>query len=111
MEQRTGDGPAARHETPWPWKTVAERRAVGWDAILGALLVLSVPLVVVSREVMRNWERIGQSSTSLWVLPLVLACYAALPAAFLCVGRGLMTGRAGLVRLGGALFVGACAMA
>ena len=56
------------------------------------------------------WAQIGQSNTPLWALPLVLGCYATLPVAFLCVGRGLLTGRARLVKLGGARLVGAFVM-
>ena len=93
--------------TPTPqWATVAERRTLGYIAILGSLLCC-VPLVQVSAAMVRDWDRFGQSNTPLWVLPLLLLCYAAAPVSMLCVGRGLLSGRAGIAKFGGALLVAA----
>ena len=88
------------------WATVAERRTLGYIGILGSLLCC-VPLVQVSAAVVRDWDRLSQSNTPLWILPLLLLCYAAAPVAMLCVGRGLLSGRAGIAKVGGALLVAA----
>ncbi len=64
--------------------------------------VCFVPAVQVSAAMVRDWDRLGQSNTPLWVLPLLLVCYAAPGVAMLCVGRGLLSGRAGIAKLGGA---------
>ena len=55
----------------------------------------------------RNWDRLGQSNTPFWVLPLVLVCYTAPAVAMLCVGRSLLSGRAGLAKFGGGFLVAA----
>ena len=88
------------------WFTVTERRTLGYAAILVSL-VCFVPAVQVSAAMVRDWDRLGQSTTPLWVLPLVLVCYAAPGVAMLCVGRALLSGRAGIAKLGGAFLAAA----
>ena len=92
---------------PWRWwTTVGERRAFGWLAIVVSL-VFCVPPVLIFISILSDWDRVVQSNSPLWVLPLVLGCYVALPVAFLCVGRGLLGGRVKLGVGGGLLFIGA----
>ncbi len=55
----------------------------------------------------RNWDRLGQSNTPFWVLPLVLMCYAAPAVAMACVGRRLLSSRAGIAKFGGGFLVAA----
>ena len=107
---RGGDvAPHPEPDEPPPWFTTdAERRAFGWAAIVVSLASCALPIRVLL-TVFRDWDRIqvAQSNTPIWVLPLVLACYAAPAVAFLCVGRSLLSGRARLASIGGALLVGA----
>jgi hypothetical protein len=95
-------------EPPRWFTTDAERRAFGRAAILVSLACCALPLLVVL-AVFRDWDRIqvAQSNTPIWVTPLVFACYAAPAVAFLLVGRSLLSGRARLASIGGALLVGA----
>ncbi len=96
-----------RAEAPLQWfRSVAERRAFGWVAIVVSLGCCA-PLGWVSAAMIRDWDRLGQSNTPLWVLPLVLVCYAAPAVAMVCVGRGLLSGRAGIAKLGGGFLVAA----
>ena len=88
------------------WTTVGERRAFGWLAI-AVSLVFCVPSVLISISIFRDWDRVVLSNSPLWVLPLMLGCYVALPVASLCVGRGLLSDRVKLGVGGGLLFVGA----
>ena len=107
MEQSTMAAALPTPESPWQWFTsVAERRAFGWAAIV-ASLVCCVPFVWASVAIIRTWDRIGQSNTPLWVLPLVLMCYAAPAVAMLCVGRGFLSGRTGIAKFGGGFLVAA----
>ena len=109
MEQKivANDAPRLGPVAPWRWWTsVAERRAYGWLAIVVSLVCGVLP-VWVSRFVLRDWDRLGQSNTPLRVLPLVLACYAAPAVTLLCVGRSLLSGRARIAKIGGAFLVGA----
>ena len=65
------------------------RRAFGW-----LLIILSpVPAIVPFVALFQTWDQLGQSNTPLWVLPLVMLCYVAFGAAFLWVGRGLVSGQ------------------
>ena len=96
------------HEPPRWFTTDAERRTFGWAAIVVSLASCALPIGVLL-TVFRDWDRIqvAQSNTPIWVIPLLFACYAAPAVAFLCVGRSLLSGRARLARIGGALLVGA----
>ena len=78
------------------------RRACGWLAIV----VSPVPGVAPFVALFQSWDRLGDSSTPLWVLPLVMLCYAAFSAAVLWVGSGLVSGRAKRVRTGCWSFLG-----
>ena len=53
------------------------RRACGWLAIA----VSPVPGVAPFVALFQSWDRLGDSSTPLWVLPLVMLCYVAFSAA------------------------------
>ena len=99
--------PQPESDAPPRWFTTdAERRAFGWVAIVVSL-VCCAPLVWVSTTMIRNWDRLGQSNTPFWILPLVLVGYAAPAVAMLCVGRGLLSGRVAIAKFGGGFLVAA----
>jgi hypothetical protein len=79
-------------------------RRFGWFAMLAAVAA-SIPPVLVAISVFRDWDRVAQAPTPLWVLPLVWLCYAAFPLALLCVGSGLLTGRVERATSGGLALV------
>ncbi len=78
------------------------RQAFGWLVIAVSPVPFGIPVV----GIIRTWDRIGQANTALWVLPLVMLCYAAYSAALLCGGIGLVSGRDKLVWIGVWLFSG-----
>ncbi len=88
-------------DTEIVWATVGERRTLGYIAIFVSLLCWVLP-VQVSAAIVRDWDRLGQSNTPFWVVPLVLLCYTAPAVAMFCVGRGLLSGRARIAKFGGA---------
>ena len=99
--------PQPEPDAPWQWFTTdAERRAYGWVAIVVSLVCCALPIRVLL-AMLRAWDSGAQSNTPIWVLPLVLACYAAPAVAFLCVGRSLLSGRATLAKFGGAFLAAA----
>lgn len=79
------------------------RRAFGWLLILVSPVPVGFPIVAL----FQNWDRLGEIGSPFWVLPAVLLGYLGFTVAFLCVGRGLVSGRTKLVINGGALLVGA----
>lgn len=90
-----------KNDTEIVWATVGERRTLGYMAILVSLLCC-VPVVQLSATIIGDWDRLGQSNTPFWVVPLVLLCYTAPSVAMFCVGRGLLSGRARIAKFGGA---------
>ena len=81
----------------------------GYDLkILGWLLVIVSPgpCIGVAVLLFRNWARLGEANSPLWVLALVVLCFVACTAVFLCVGSGLLSGRSKLVSSGAWLFAG-----
>jgi len=109
MEQRIGVNdvaPRPEPEAPRWLTTDVERRVYGWVHIAVSLLCCALPVRVLL-SMLRDWNRFGQSDTPLWVLPLVLACYAAPAVAFLGIGHFLLSGRVSLLKFGGAFFLGA----
>ena len=109
MEQRIGVNdvaPRPEPEAPRWFTTDAERRAFGWVAIIVSLVCCALPVRILL-SILRDWDRVGQSNTPLWVLPLVLVCYAAPAVAFLGIGHFLLSGRVSLLKFGGAFFLGA----
>ncbi|MEO2198000.1 MAG: hypothetical protein ABGY72_18175 [bacterium] len=104
MEQRiAADGVAPRpeHEAPRSVTTAAERRAYGWVHLVVSLLCCALPIWVLLLFV-RDWDRVTQSNTPIWVGLVMLACYAAPALAFLGIGHFLLTGRIRLLKFGGA---------
>jgi hypothetical protein len=79
-------------------------RRFGWFAMLAAV-ASSMPPVLIAMSVFRDWDRVAQTPTPLWVLPLVWLCYAAFPLELLCVGSGLLTGRVERAARGGLALV------
>ncbi|HJN44895.1 MAG TPA: hypothetical protein QF572_12030 [Vicinamibacterales bacterium] len=79
---------------------------------MGWLLIVASPVPVVFFVValFQSWERLDQLNSPLWVLPIVMLCYVAFGAAFLWLGRGLVSGRDKLVWNGGNLFFGTLAV-
>ena len=77
------------------------RRAFGW-LLIAVSPVFCFPFVVLFQQ----WDRLGQANSPLWILPIVMLCYAAFTAAFVCVGSGLVSGRTQLAKNGCLLFVG-----
>ena len=67
---------------------------------------MAVPNVAPLVALFQSWDRLGETSTPHWVLPLVMQCYVAFSVAVLCVGSGLVSGRAERVRTGCWLFLG-----
>ena len=77
-----------------------------WVHIVIALVCSALPIRVLL-SILRDLDRVAQSNTPIWVLPLVLACYAAPAVVFLGIGHFLLTGRVRLLKFGGAFFLGA----
>ena len=89
-------------------KAVAPKPGPVLRALAWLLIVVSpVPVVIPAVALFQNWDRLGEATSPLWVGPAVMLCYVTFGAAFLCVGRGVLTGRVTLAVGGGLLFFGA----
>ena len=73
----------------------------GWVHIVVSLLCCALPIRVLLLF-LRDWDRVTQSSTPIWVGLVTTACYAAKALGFLSIGHFLLTGRIKLLKFGGA---------